>query len=162
MRLVRMGNGGRACRWGVVALLLAVGAGCEKKETEAEKLQRAHNAKWAEAGRRLDEKLSELEARLAKQDEALRRARGNKLSVDERLDLADAWGVEIDQLVKQTAEIKAAVENAAGIGAWTPAQQSRVRAAAERFEQLTKDWDAVLHQLDHKVQKLKPAEPPKK
>jgi chromosome segregation ATPase len=146
----------------VLAFLFAAGSGCDKKEGDAERLQRKMNAEQAQSQRRLDEALSGLEAELAGQEEALRRARDDKLPPENRLDLVTAWDAAMDRVTKQMDEIKAAAEVGRRTGGWVPAHRDRLAAAAERLDRLEKGWTAVGEGWGPEVHKPEKPEPSKK
>ncbi len=163
MRSVRVRN--HACVV-VLPLLLAVVAGCNQKESEAERLQRRINAEHAQSQRRLDGALTAIESKLAKQEDTLRRAQESQLPLEQRMNLAithiDAWGEELGQITKQIDEIKAAAEAGRLTGAWNPTHKDRLTAAMERLDKLDKGWDAVAKGFGPELKKLEKAEPPKK
>src|SRR5258708_1510377 len=101
MRLLRAGSHTCAHLGVLFALLFAAGAGCDRRESEAERLQRRMNAEQSQSQHRLDVALSALEAGLTKQEDVLRRARGDKLLLEERFDLVEAWDKAMDQMTKQ-------------------------------------------------------------
>lgn len=165
MRLFRGGN--HACARGAVvfALLCAAPTGCDKKESEAERLRRRMNDERLQSQRRLDEGLTELEAKLAKHEGALRGARDSKLPLAERYDLVLAlmedWNKDLDLISKQMDEMKAAVELGRQNSGWNTAHRDRLVAAMERLDRLHEGWDTVSKGLSSEVEKLKKAEPPK-
>jgi hypothetical protein len=145
----------------VFALLLVIPAGCGRKDRPVPGVEFG-GTRPTPAESRMKESLDAIESRIAKQEEALRRARGAKLTVAQRFDMVEAWLDESEEIQKQLDEVIALGRRAAEFGAVGRPRAEQVQAVAERFDRLGRDWDAVFTAAGGELRKREKPGPPKK